>query len=44
MKAKLFNLGMNSKNPALNLLFKIVSKTPFLDEFFGGEMALVLQK
>ena len=44
MKVKLFNLGMNSKNPALNLIFKALSKIPFFDEFFGGEIAIVLQK
>ena len=44
MKIKLFNLGMNSKNPTLNLIFKVLSKIPFINEFFGGEMAIVLQK
>jgi ubiquinone/menaquinone biosynthesis C-methylase UbiE len=44
MKVKLFNLGMNSKNPALSFIFKALSKLPLLNEFFGGEMAIVLQK
>jgi len=44
MKVMRFNKGINSKNPALNVMFKIFSKIPLLDEFFGGEIAVVLQK